>query len=105
LADLTNRAASLLRFLEHHADKEGLVRADSGVEYNAIPQKWADFESANNPVPLGGRAEATADDFEDVLSELVMKQRVLVGGDDEADQRNEMMLTQPMFAVVIKILR
>jgi len=76
LPELTDRAASLLRFLEHHADVDGLVRPESGVTLNTIPQRWADFESASNPVPLGGTVEATADDFEDVLSELVMKRRV-----------------------------
>jgi len=75
LAELTDRAASLLRFLEHHADNEGLVRPETGVNYHTIPQRWVEFESAN--VPLGGGGvEATSDDFEETLSELLLKQRV-----------------------------
>jgi hypothetical protein len=74
LAELTDRAASLLRFLEHHADADGLVRPESGVNYHTIPQRWVEFESAN--VPLGGGVEATSDDFEETLSELVLKHRV-----------------------------
>jgi hypothetical protein len=76
MPDLTERAASLLRFLEHYADFDGVVRPESGVTYNTVPQRWVDFESANNPVPLGGTVEVNVDDFEDVLSELVLKQRV-----------------------------
>jgi hypothetical protein len=76
LPELTARAASLLRFLEHHADADGVLRPESGVTYTTVPQQWADYESANNPVPLGGIVEASADDFEDVLSELVMKRRL-----------------------------
>ena len=75
MAELTDRAASLLRFLEHHANVDGLVRPESGVNYHTIPQRWVEFESAN--VPLGGGVEATSDDFEETLSELVLKQRVL----------------------------
>lgn len=76
MPDLTERAESLLRFLEHHADEDGLVRPESGVTYNTVPQRWVDYESANNPVPLGGAVEANVDDFEDVMSELVLKRRV-----------------------------
>jgi hypothetical protein len=74
MPDLTDRAASLLRFLEHHADAEGLVRPESGVNYNTIPQRWVEFESASGP--FGGTVDATVDDFEDVLSELVLKGRL-----------------------------
>ena len=74
MAELTDRAASLLRFLQHHADADGLVRPESGVNYRTIPQRWVEFESAT--VPLGGGVEATSDDFEESLSELVLKQRV-----------------------------
>ena len=73
MAELTDRAASLLRFLEHHADADGLVRPESGVNYT-IPQRWVEFESASDA--LGGGVEATSDDFEETLSELVLKQRV-----------------------------
>jgi len=76
MPELTPRAASLLRFLSHHADVDGVLRPESGVTYTTAPQRWAEYESANNPVPLGGRVEATVDDFEDVLSELVMKRRL-----------------------------
>ena len=74
MAELTDRAASLLRLLEHHADADGLVRPESGVNYHTIPQRWVEFESAT--VSLGGGVEATSDDFEESLSELVLKQRV-----------------------------
>jgi hypothetical protein len=50
------------------------VRPESGVNYHTIPQRWVEFESGN--VPLGGGVEATSDDFEESLSELVLKQRV-----------------------------
>jgi hypothetical protein len=76
LPELTERAESLLRFLEHHADSDGLVLPESGVSYMTLPQRWVDYESANNPVPLGGAVEANVDDFEDVLSELVLKRRL-----------------------------
>jgi hypothetical protein len=62
------------RFLEHHADADELVRPESGVNFHTTPQRWVEFESAN--VPLGGGIEATSDDWEEAMSELVLKQRV-----------------------------
>jgi len=59
LPELTDRAVSWLRFLEHHADADGLVRPESGVNYHTIPQRWVEFEPRTFPWAAESRPHPT----------------------------------------------
>ena len=75
MPELSDRASSLLRFLRKNADAERVVRPESGVTYQSAASKWAEAEVANPPggIRVGGLFEASSDDFEEVVSELVLK--------------------------------
>jgi hypothetical protein len=76
MPELTERAASLFRFLKDHADAEGCV---VGVTYHNAANMWEQAQSGGE-VDLRGTFEVSADDFPEALAELVMKGRIDVSG-------------------------
>jgi len=74
MPDLTPRGASLLRFLEHHANEDHLVIPPSGATSEDLQLLWSKTEALPNMLTGGHLPE----DFPEILSELVLKGRVVV---------------------------
>lgn len=77
MPELTPRGASLLRFLELHADADNLVIPPSGSTTEDLQLLWSHAEGLSHML-TGGHLP---DDFPEVLSELVLKDRVIVTGE------------------------
>jgi hypothetical protein len=54
---------------------ERVVRPESGITYETAASKWAeaDIDNPSGGLRIGGLFEASNDDFEEVVSELVLK--------------------------------
>jgi hypothetical protein len=55
-----------------------MVRPGSGLTFETVPQRWAEAELKNPPagVELGGVFEANVGDFDELISELILKRRL-----------------------------
>jgi hypothetical protein len=76
MPELTPRGASLLRFLEVHADADNVVIPPAGSSTEDLQLLWSHAEGLPNMLK-GGHLP---DDFPEILSELVLKGRVVVTG-------------------------
>ena len=78
MPDLTPRGASLMRFLEQIANAENLVIPGPGTTVEDLQHLWSDGEEMPHML-TGGHLPG---DFPEILSELVLKGRVIVNGSE-----------------------